>query len=65
MIQINIFLFAGAVEFPAIAVSILFLLKMGRRWPLSLTTAGAGLACLMTAVVKDGNCYYEIISSVK
>ncbi|XP_014270701.1 organic cation transporter protein isoform X2 [Halyomorpha halys] len=44
---------SGAVEFPAIAVSILFLLKMGRRWPLSLTTAGAGIACLMTVVVKN------------
>ncbi|KAL1139156.1 hypothetical protein AAG570_009216 [Ranatra chinensis] len=39
---------SGAVEFPAIAVSILFLLKLGRRWPLCLTTAGAGIACLLT-----------------
>lgn len=43
---------SGAVEFPAIAVSIVFLLKMGRRWPLSLTTMGAGIACLATILTS-------------
>ncbi|XP_022192162.1 organic cation transporter protein isoform X2 [Nilaparvata lugens] len=45
---------SGAVEFPAIAISILFLLKMGRRWPLCLTVIGAGISCLLTIPVpKD------------
>ncbi|XP_075227145.1 organic cation transporter protein-like isoform X2 [Lycorma delicatula] len=46
---------SGAVEFPAIAISIVFLLKMGRRWPLCLTIVGAGLACLLTVLVPEEN----------
>lgn len=39
---------SGVVEIPAIAISILILLKMGRRWPLCLTIVGSGIACLLT-----------------
>ncbi|KAK6640769.1 hypothetical protein RUM44_012466 [Polyplax serrata] len=39
---------SGLVEIPAIALSILILLKMGRRWPLCLTLLGSGIACLLT-----------------
>ncbi|XP_073985223.1 organic cation transporter protein-like [Rhodnius prolixus] len=39
---------SGAFELPAIAVSILILLKLGRRWPLAITMAAAGCACLLT-----------------
>ena len=45
---------AGVVEIPAIAISILFLLKMGRRWPLCLTLMGSGVACLLTLTITPG-----------
>lgn len=34
------------MEIPAIAVSIIILLRLGRRWPLALTIILAGVACL-------------------
>lgn len=39
---------SGVVEVPAVAVSILILLKMGRRWPLFFTMVMSGVACLLT-----------------
>jgi hypothetical protein len=45
---------AGVVEVPAVAISILFLLKMGRRWPLCLTLVGSGVACLLTLTIPPG-----------
>jgi hypothetical protein len=36
---------SGAVEIPAVALSILILLKGGRRWPLALTMMLSGVAC--------------------
>lgn len=45
---------SGIVEIPAIAVSILFLVKLGRKWPLCLTLILSGVACLATLLVpKD------------
>ncbi|XP_066998646.2 organic cation transporter protein [Anabrus simplex] len=44
---------SGAVEIPAIGGSIFILLKLGRRWPLSLTILGGGLACLLTLAVPE------------
>lgn len=44
----------GAVEFPAILLSIFILLKLGRRLPLSLSMIGAGVACLLTTPVPAG-----------
>ncbi|KAJ8921481.1 hypothetical protein NQ315_003099 [Exocentrus adspersus] len=38
----------GAVEIPAVAISIFILLKGGRRWPLSLTMIISGVACACT-----------------
>ncbi|KAJ8960531.1 hypothetical protein NQ318_013819 [Aromia moschata] len=38
----------GAVEIPAVAISIFILLKSGRRWPLSLTMIISGVACACT-----------------
>uniref|UniRef100_A0A8D8UN70 Organic cation transporter protein n=1 Tax=Cacopsylla melanoneura TaxID=428564 RepID=A0A8D8UN70_9HEMI len=46
---------SGLVEIPAIAMSILILLKMGRRRPLCLTTMGAGVACLTTLAFPQGS----------
>ncbi|KAI4458533.1 solute carrier family 22 member [Holotrichia oblita] len=43
---------SGLVEVPAIAISILFLLKMGRRWPLALTLIFSGLSCLLIIPIK-------------
>lgn len=37
----------GAVEIPAVALSILILLKGGRRWPLTITMVLSGVACLL------------------
>ncbi|XP_054272402.1 organic cation transporter protein isoform X2 [Macrosteles quadrilineatus] len=44
---------SGAVEFPAILLSIFILLKLGRRLPLSLSLIGAGIACLLTTPVPS------------
>lgn len=41
------------MEIPAIAASILFLVKLGRRWPLCLTLALSGIACLATLAVPN------------
>lgn len=41
----------GVVEFPAEAASLIFLLRMGRRWPFLLTMVVAGIACLFTLPV--------------
>ncbi|KAI5727113.1 hypothetical protein M8J76_014403 [Diaphorina citri] len=46
---------SGIVEIPAIAMSILILLKMGRRRPLCLTTMAAGVACLVTLAFPQGS----------
>lgn len=37
----------GAVEIPAVILSIFILLKGGRRWPLTLTMVISGVACLL------------------
>uniref|UniRef100_A0A146LK24 Organic cation transporter protein n=2 Tax=Lygus hesperus TaxID=30085 RepID=A0A146LK24_LYGHE len=44
---------SAAVELPAIGLSILILLKMGRRLPLCIATVLAGVACLLTIFVKS------------
>ncbi|XP_057654070.1 organic cation transporter protein-like isoform X1 [Diorhabda carinulata] len=41
----------GAVEIPAIAISIYILLKKGRRWPLSLTMMISGVSCILTVPI--------------
>ncbi|XP_021942710.1 organic cation transporter protein-like isoform X2 [Zootermopsis nevadensis] len=46
---------SGIVEVPAVAISILFLLKMGRRWPLCLTLMGSGVACFLTLAIPPGD----------
>ncbi|KAJ9582503.1 hypothetical protein L9F63_003196 [Diploptera punctata] len=53
---------SGVVEIPAIAISILFLLKMGRRWPLCLTLVGSGIACLLTLIIDPGNLELEWVT---
>ncbi|KAJ1531581.1 hypothetical protein ONE63_000253 [Megalurothrips usitatus] len=44
---------SGLVEVPSIALSILFLLKTGRRWPFCLTLVVGGVACLLTLFVPE------------
>lgn len=44
---------SGVVEVPSIALSILILLKMGRRWPCCLTLVVGGVACLLTLLVPQ------------
>ncbi|KAE8750371.1 hypothetical protein FOCC_FOCC002930 [Frankliniella occidentalis] len=46
---------SGLVEVPSIALSILILLKMGRRWPFCLTLLVGGVACLLTLLVPKGD----------
>ncbi|XP_065222264.1 organic cation transporter protein-like isoform X2 [Planococcus citri] len=46
---------SGLVEVPAIALSILILLKMGRRAPLCLTLVCSGVACFLTLIVPISN----------
>nr|CAD7456577.1 unnamed protein product [Timema tahoe] len=45
----------GAVEYPAGALAILCMLKMGRRWPLSLSSIISGVACLLSLMVSPEN----------
>ncbi|XP_072395850.1 organic cation transporter protein-like isoform X2 [Diabrotica undecimpunctata] len=54
----------GVVEIPAIAISIYFLLKKGRRWPLSLTMITSGIACILTFPIYflDSNLQWVITS---
>ena len=42
---------SGAVEIPAVALSIVILLKGGRRWPLGLTMMLSGVACACTVPI--------------
>lgn len=48
---------SGLVEIPALAASILFLVRMGRRWPLCLTLAIGGIACLATLLIDTTSNY--------
>jgi OCT family organic cation transporter-like MFS transporter 4/5 len=49
------FLLAGAVEFPAYAISIYLLKKFGRRLPLTSAMFGGGIACLLTIPFMPSN----------
>lgn len=42
---------SGVVEIPSILISVVILLKMGRRMPLCLTMVGGGIACLLTTIL--------------
>ncbi|KAL4112310.1 hypothetical protein QTP88_016122 [Uroleucon formosanum] len=42
---------SGLVEIPAILISVVILLKMGRRIPLCLTMVAGGIACLLTTIL--------------
>jgi len=44
----------GLVEIPAILISVVILLKMGRRIPLCLTMVAGGIACLLTTILPAG-----------
>ncbi|XP_044740694.1 organic cation transporter protein-like [Chrysoperla carnea] len=50
---------SGVVEIPSIAVSILFLMRGGRRWPLCLTLAFAGVACLLSVIIPTIADYFD------
>lgn len=54
-------LISGIVEVPAIGLSIIILLKMGRRIPLCLTLVSAGIACFLTLIVPNGKQYYNLL----
>ncbi|XP_059474531.1 organic cation transporter protein-like isoform X2 [Neocloeon triangulifer] len=45
---------SGFVEIPAIALSILLLMKSGRKWPLCIVTASSGVFCLCVLAVPTG-----------
>lgn len=47
------FLVAGAVEFPAYALTMYLLRTYGRRKPISAALLGGGLGCLMTLFFQD------------
>nr|CAD7587851.1 unnamed protein product [Timema genevievae] len=53
---------SGVVEIPAIAISILILLKMGRRGPFCLTLMVSGAACFLTLLVPLGRSDLEWIT---
>ncbi|XP_025194418.1 organic cation transporter protein-like isoform X1 [Melanaphis sacchari] len=42
---------SGLVEIPSILISVVILLKMGRRIPLCLTMVAGGIACLLTTIL--------------
>lgn len=41
------------MEIPGVALSIIILLKMGRRWPLALTMITAGVSCLLILPIQN------------
>lgn len=43
----------GLVEIPADIISLVFLLKMGRRWPFLWTFIVCGVSCLLTLPIPD------------
>ncbi|VVC43030.1 Hypothetical protein CINCED_3A022033 [Cinara cedri] len=50
----NIFIntiLSGVVEIPSILISVVILLKMGRRMPLCVTMVAGGIACLLTTIL--------------
>lgn len=57
---------AGAVEIPAVAVSILILLKGGRRWPLALTMIISGVAAGISVPISalTGEKYLWMITTL-
>lgn len=55
---------SGLVEIPALAASILFLIKLGRRWPLCLTLVVGGLACLSTMAIPTNSNYQWIATAL-
>lgn len=44
---------SGLVEIPSILISVVILLKMGRRIPLCLTMVAGGIACLLTTILPS------------
>lgn len=48
------FMIAGAVEIPAYILCVIFLNKLGRRWPLFGTMAAGGVACIISAFIPKG-----------
>uniref|UniRef100_A0A023GLG6 Putative synaptic vesicle transporter svop n=1 Tax=Amblyomma triste TaxID=251400 RepID=A0A023GLG6_AMBTT len=54
------FAIAGAVEFPAYAISILMIQKMGRRWSQSGCMLLAGLACVVTIFFSGSTLWLKI-----
>lgn len=55
---------SGLVEIPALAASVVFLVRMGRRWPLCLTLAIGGVACLATLTVGNNPDYQWIATTL-
>lgn len=55
---------SGLVEIPALAASVLFLVKMGRRWPLCLTLAIGGIACLATLTISSTASYQWVATAL-
>lgn len=54
------FAIAGAVEFPAYAISILMIQKLGRRWSQSGCMLLAGLACVVTIFFSGSTLWLKI-----
>ncbi|CAH1407664.1 unnamed protein product [Nezara viridula] len=52
---------SGIVELPAVALSIILLLKLGRRWPLALAMAGAGAACLFSTLFNKDDVVHLVL----
>lgn len=55
---------SGLVEIPALAASVVFLVRMGRRWPLCLTLAIGGVACLATLTIGHESDYQWIATTL-
>lgn len=47
------FCIAGAVEIPAYVLCVLFLNKLGRRWPLCGTMVIGGISCIVSGFIPD------------
>lgn len=54
------FFISGAVELPAALLILVTIDRVGRRFPFAISNIVAGIACLITAFLPEGNSFPNI-----
>ena len=57
------FFISGVVELPGALLILLTIERFGRRLPFAASTVVAGVACLVTAFLPEGNCPSSLLGS--